>query len=316
MKTIKILFLSALFITAFSCVQEKEDVLTGTYSSGGELNVPASSGLISYVLGEDATYTGEFFIPTSQNPTTSVDVYKQYLGVDGSVSNKELLVSIPIDGIGTYSYDFNYADLISDLEIDGVPLPTSDSGLAIADEWLLTYTSNTADGGKHVASGTTSVAVGTRLAGIYDITFSEYHHWNGNIYDHTGQGWTRTIKSVNLTEDYTIYNYSNVLFDYWADAKSNFYFYVYNDPIEEGGNEYRIEIPKEYNGETQALFVDGLELATCTDLDIYDPVSPPFIWDCDDNYVSLSEDGHDVIHITYGYITSGIRITYEEDTKQ
>lgn len=319
MKTIKYLFLSVLFITAFSCEVETEDNVTNEYEVGGLLEVPATSQLISYVLGSGATYTANFTVPISQNPTVSVDIYKKYVGADGSLSNEELMTTVDVGGYGNYSFSFTYEDLISGLTVDGVPLPASDSGLAIADAWVLTYKSKVADGNVYTAPASSKVAVGTRLAGIYLITFSEYHHWTGDIYsfvDAGGGEWTRTIESIALTTDYTIYRYSNVLFDYWADDHSFFYFYVYNEPIEVDGNDYRIEIPKEYEGEAQYLFVDELELATCTDLDIYDPPAPPFPYDCDDNFVTLMEDGHDVIHILYGYITSGIRPGYEEDTKQ
>lgn len=311
--------MSVLLITMISCDVETDDVVTDEYEVGGLLEVPATSQLISYVLGSGLTYTANFTVPVSENPTVSVDVYKKYVGADGSMSNENILTTVNIDGVGNYSFSFVYEDLIEGLAVDGVPLPASDSGLAIADQWILSYKSKVTDGNVYSSALTSKVAVGTRLAGIYLITASEYHHWDGNIFDMVVQGggeWTRTIESIALTPTYTIYKYSNVLFDYWADDHSYFYFYVYNEPIEVDGNDYRIEIPKEYEGEAQYLFVDELELATCTDLAIYDPVSPPFPYDCDNDYVTFMPDGKDVIHIVYGYITSGIRIGYEEDTKQ
>jgi len=305
MKTInKFFILTLLLAFSISCEIEDEDVVTENYETGGLLDVQNS--LLTYVVGNQGPYSASFLYDTAPVTTTSVDVYKKYFrSSDGMASDEALLKTIQVPDGGTYTFDFTYADLIAGLTFDGGPLPTNDAGLSIADYFELSYRSNTSEGNVHVNAAKTKVSVGTRLAGIYEVVENEYYHY-GSPRINSFVGYERIIESIALTPTYTIYSFRNFL--YWDDDPgTTFFFWVYNDPIVPGGDEYQIEIPQNDANGDQQLFVATYDVASCSEIVAAGPTDP-FFYTCDDTFVTLKVDGKDEITMIYGYEGSGAHI--------
>ena len=305
MKTInKFLILTILLAFAISCDVENEDVITENYSTGGLLNV--QNVLLTYVVGNQGPYSASFQYDNAAVSTTSVDIYKKYFrSSDGMSSDEAIMTTIQIPNEGNYSFDFSYSDLIAGLTFDGAPLPTNDAGLSIADYFELSYRSTTSEGTVHVNATKTKVSVGTRLAGIYDVVANEYYHY-GSPRINSFVGFERIIESIALTPTYTIYSFRNFL--YWDyDPGTTFFFWVYNDPIVPGGNEYQIEIPQTDANGDQQLFVATYDVASCSEIVAAGPTDP-FYYTCNDTSATLMLDEHDQITMIYGYEGSGAHI--------
>jgi hypothetical protein len=223
MKNIKYLILSLFTVISLgACVENDNDELTGDAITGGLLSI--DNQLISYVVGSGATYVATGSVFQGREQTTSIDIYKSFTNnTTGAVSNEVLLKTITIGDTtmgSTLGFDLNftYEELITDLTIDGAPLPANDGNLNIGDYWSLRYASNTSEGDLNFNAKTTKVAVGTRYAGVYTVEDSSYFrlgvdggNWNGT---------DRIIESVNAT----IYRHKGVGF--WDD--NEFYFTVDN----------------------------------------------------------------------------------------
>ena len=223
MKNIKYLILSLFTVISLgACVENDNDELTGGATTGGLLSV--NNQLISYVVGSGATYVATGSVFQGREQTTSIDIYKSFTNnTTGAVSNEVLLKTITIGDTtmgSTLGFDLNftYEELITDLTIDGAPLPANDGNLNIGDYWSLRYASNTSEGDLNFNAKTTKVAVGTRYAGVYTVEDSSYFrlgvdggNWNGT---------DRIIESVNAS----IYRHKGVGF--WDD--NEFYFTVDN----------------------------------------------------------------------------------------
>jgi len=223
MKKIKYLLLTLFsLVTVIACVDNDNDELTGDATTGGYVSV--NNPLISYVVGSGSTYSATGSIFQGNEQTSSVDIYKSFINnTTGSVSNEVLLKTISIDetSIGSlvnFSVSFTYDELITDLVIDGNPLPNNDGNLNIGDYWQLRYASNTSEGDLNFNAKTTKVAVGTRYAGVYDTANSAY--WNSGSFIGNWDGTERIIESVNATV------YRHVGLAYWDD--NEFYFTVDN----------------------------------------------------------------------------------------
>lgn len=223
MKNIKYLILSLFTVISLgACVENDNDELTGGATTGGLLSV--NNQLVSYVVGSGATYVATGSVFQGREQTTSIDIYKSFTNnTTGAVSNEVLMKTITIGDttMGTtlgFDLTFTYEELITDLTIDGAPLPANDGNLNIGDYWSLRYASNTSEGDLNFNAKTTKVAVGTRYAGVYTVEESSYYrlgvdggNWNGT---------DRIIESVNAT----IYRHKGVGF--WDD--NEFYFTVDN----------------------------------------------------------------------------------------
>ncbi|MFB1039292.1 MAG: hypothetical protein QMC35_02415 [Polaribacter sp.] len=223
MKNIKYLILSLFTVISLgACVENDNDELTGDAITGGLLSI--DNQLISYVVGSGATYVATGSVFQGREQTTSIDIYKSFTNnTTGAVSNEVLLKTITIGDTtmgSTLGFDLNftYEELITDLTIDGAPLPANDGNLNIGDYWSLRYASNTSEGDLNFNAQTTKVAVGTRYAGVYTVEDSSYFrlgvdggNWNGT---------DRIIESVNAS----IYRHKGVGF--WDD--NEFYFTVDN----------------------------------------------------------------------------------------
>ena len=223
MKNIKYLILSLFTVISLgACVENDNDELTGGATTGGLLSV--NNQLISYVVGSGATYVATGSVFQGREQTTSIDIYKSFTNnTTGSVSNEVLLKTITIGDTTmgtTFGFDltFTYEELITDLTIDGAPLPANDGNLNIGDYWSLRYASNTSEGDLNFNAKTTKVAVGTRYAGVYTVLESAY--WRLGAGGSDWNGTDRIIESVNAT----IYRHKGVGF--WDD--NEFYFTVDN----------------------------------------------------------------------------------------
>ena len=304
--TIKLL--SILFLTSvvfYSCNDEDLDVTDNSagFSTGGL--VRNDSKLVNYVIGSDAAYNFDMLIYQGEIKTTSLDIMKSFTTSAGETSNEILLKNVPVTSTqtGPFSYSTTYEELIQGLEINGQPLPTSDSDLAIADFWTLRYVANTSEGNSHANGVISKLAVSTRLAGNYTVGESKYQHPVG---DQGGfAGLPRIIESVANVPEFATYLCTDI--GPWVDDSNFFYFYVSNTPDADGT--FPITIPKEYNGAVQLIWgADEIGLCQFNEL--------PDIPCSDYNYAIISDDGHDVIALSYGYIRdTGTRQFYEVDTK-
>ena len=151
MKNIKYLILSLFTVISLgACVENDNDELTGGATTGGLLSV--NNQLVSYVVGSGATYVATGSVFQGKEQITSIDIYKSFTNnTTGDVSNEVLMKTITIGDttMGTtlgFNLTFTYEELITDLTIDGAPLPANDGNLNIGDYWSLRYASNTSEG--------------------------------------------------------------------------------------------------------------------------------------------------------------------------
>jgi hypothetical protein len=312
-KTISILFLS--LITFLACNDEDLNVDNhdGKLVEGGLIR--NDSQLVNYVVGSDGTYTFNALVYQGAVKTTSVDIMVKFTNKTSS-TNEVLLTTIPVnfDTTNSISFSTTYEQLISGLLLDGQPMSSSDTELKIANFWTLTFVSHTNEGNAHINPIVSKLAVSTRLAGNYTVTRGWYIHPTtapGLAGDYSG-AYTRIIESVDLISEYAVYKSTSMGWGPaggWFDPNCNFfYFYVMNAASPDGS--FEIVIPKEYNGVAQTLWCSD-ELANCID----NPNNIPDV-SCNTRAV-LSTDGHDVLHLSYGYIrSSGTRQFDEILTKQ
>jgi len=289
MKNIKYLILSLFTVISLgACVENDNDELTGGATTGGLLSV--NNQLISYVVGSGATYVATGSVFQGREQTTSIDIYKSFTNnTTGSVSNEVLLKTITIGDTTmgtTFGFDltFTYEELITDLTIDGAPLPANDGNLNIGDYWSLRYASNTSEGDLNFNAKTTKVAVGTRYAGVYTVEDSSYFrlgvdggNWNGT---------DRIIESVNAT----IYRHKGVGF--WDD--NEFYFTVDNAT----GVITIMDVDLDGNG----VNLNGQPIMTCESNNGFT------VLECGASSslaVPDDVDGADELIMTVGYLTAG-----------
>ncbi len=300
-KIFSLIFLSSVFF--YACNDEDLDVIDHTdgYSEGGL--VRNDNPLVNYVIGSDQAYEFSMLIYQGAIKTTDINIMKTFTTSTGLTSNTALLKSVEVTNSNTDSFTFatTYDELIAGLEIDGTPLPESDSDLAIADYWTFTYIAVTSEGNEHVNGVTSKLAVATRLAGIYTVVDSEYFHPSGS--QGPFNGVQRIIESVANEADFATYYATDIAA--WVDATNFYYFYVNN--VAEADGSYKLTIPKEYNGAVQLIW-GADEIGICELGEI--PAMP-----CT-NYAKLNDNGHDELFLNYGYIrSSGTRQFFENDFK-
>ena len=289
MKNIKYLILSLFTVISLgACVENDNDELTGGATTGGLLSV--NNQLISYVVGSGATYVATGSVFQGREQTTSIDIYKSFTNnTTGAVSNEVLLKTITIGDTtmgATFGFDltFTYEELITDLTIDGAPLPANDGNLNIGDYWSLRYASNTSEGDLNFNAKTTKVAVGTRYAGVYTVEESSYYrlgvdggNWNGT---------DRIIESVNAT----IYRHKGVGF--WDD--NEFYFTVDNAT----GVITIMDVDLDGNG----VNLNGQPIMTCESNNGFTVLA---CGASSSMAVPDDVDGADELIMTVGYLTAG-----------
>jgi hypothetical protein len=288
----------------YSCNDQDLNVVDNSagFSTGGL--VRNDSKLVNYVIGSNADYTFDVLVYQGDVTTTSIDVMKSFTTASGDKSNEVLLKNIPITSstASSITISTNFTELIEGLTVNGSPISSNDADLVIADFWSLTYVANTSEGKSHKNGETSKLAVSTRLAGTYDITFGRYRHPVGEQGPLTGG--TRIIESVANEPAFATYLATDI--GPWVDDTNYFYFYVSNTPNAAGN--YDITIPKEYKGNVQLIW-GADEIAICSAGEVPDMAC--------DMYAVFNADGHDNLFYSYGYIrTSGTRQFQENLTKQ
>ncbi len=293
-----------LSMTAFfaACDKENDDLVTANAVEGGLVEVVNPA--ISYVVGDNGTYTGRIKVFQGDVKTTSIEVYKQYSGSLGT-TQRALLKTIDVDenaGTSFAAYTFNYQDLIAGLTLsDGTSLPTDDQQLSIGDTWTLTYTSETSDGNKHTnktSTASTAVAVSTRYAGAYEVIASDY--WRIGVQSGAANwvGQERIISSIDAT---TYYHSGFGPFTLADNANAFLYFTIDTDG--------KISYLTEFDG--AAITGLGTYFISCaTDPSNMTNVPCGAITD----YVQKDDvAGKDILYMSYGYFTdpSGPREFYE-----
>ena len=289
----KIIFAISAFITlgVLSCTEDT-DVLTGDNNEGGLLDV--KNNLVAYVVGNgnDFQYTAGLGAFQGDVTVESVDIYKQFTGVDGISSNKVLLKNVTFPNtsqVESITFNFTYNELIQGLTIDGQSLPSDDSLLEIGDYWTLTFVAKTSSGKEAVNGKTTKVSVGTRFAGKYKVIQCEYWRIGVPRPDVTGPfiGTVVTIESVNSTT-YKKLEYAGPF------SGNEFYFTIDNSD--------NVNVPTTYNGSPQLL--NSQPAANCIE-NPTDMVNSCGFAGIQNKVVRDDVDGKDRIYMTYGYITAG-----------
>jgi hypothetical protein len=273
---------------------------------GGVLSL--DKALISYVVGDDGTYTASGNVYQGNVVTETIDIYKSFTNTSGEMSNEVLLATVPVSDTNTginasFTADFKYEDLIDGLLLNGSPLPSNDGDLAIGDSWNLRYVSNTIAGGSNTNFRSTSVSVGTRFAGTYRVIASDY--WRINVQSGAADwsGEERVIESV----DASTYRHIGVgPFD--VDTVT-------------GGFGYAPEEAELYFSitSTDAVDYEGVGNTTLLTQPYMSCITNPGEFNnvpcgATTNYVVRDDvSGKDLIFMTYGYLTpgSGPREFYE-----
>ena len=289
MKNILLYSVVALCILMLGACDSVDDLVTENAVTGGLVNV--ETPLLSYVIGDNADYNVSLQVLQGEVKTTAVNVLKQFTGTVGGeqlTSNEVLMKTIDIASTTTSSVAFstNFAELREGLTLNGEALPTDDLDLTIGDFWTISFQAVTSEGNNHRNLGTTKIAVATRLAGVYTIAQGHYIHPSTapNVTSDYSGSYSRIIESI----DPITYRMSDI--GPWEGEPDNFFYFQ----VDENNN---VIILKEWEGATQLIW-GADELANCAD----NPTELPDV-SCN-NDVELSDDGHDIIRMSYGYIRS------------
>lgn len=282
-----------LFILLVGACDGVDDLVTENAETGGLVEV--QTPLLSYVVGDDVDYTVSLKVFQGDVKTTKINVLKKFTSGD-DVSDEIVLTTIDVteDLTALYSFTTDFAALREGLTLNGSALPTSDSDLTIGDFWTLTYEAETSQGNTFRNADVTKISVSTRLAGLYTISRGWYIHPStapGLASDYSGS-YSRVIESV----DAVYYRMGDI--GPWENEVDNFFYFR----VDENNN---MIIPKEWNGELQLIW-GADELATCAD----NPLELPDVT-CNTT-VELSDDGHDIINVSYGYIRSSGTRQFDE----
>jgi len=292
----KISLFAFLALGLFSC-EEDSDTLTGNKNTGGLLTVQKTN--IAYVVGNGDTfqYATDLSAFQGREKVKTIEVYNQFTNVDGDVSNKVLLTTLTLPNnqqLETTNLSVTYPQLIAGLTINGMALPTSDSGLNIGDYWTLSYVTTSSDGGVTENAAKTKVSVGTRFAGTYRVVEGQY--WRIGVH-RTDINWDDlevVIESVDAT------TYKKVKYAGPFDG-NEFYF-----TIDASDN---VLVPTTYNGNTQLL--NGAPATNCTE-NPGDLTNACPYGTISNTVVRDNVNGKDRIYMTYGYLAgSGPREFYE-----
>lgn len=171
------ILLIAIVAIAFNACVEPVDLVTANAREGG-LVEPTKN--LPYKLG--ATTTLDIAVSVPMGPSISkVEVYKQFLGVEGEVSNKVLYTTVDISDNASGAFDFNYstnfADMIDGLTVDGAPLPSDENEYDIGAKFVFSYTSLMSNSDVILNGNKTNVIMANFFAGKYLVD----HTYRGNL---------------------------------------------------------------------------------------------------------------------------------------
>lgn len=303
MKKMRNLILLIFTVFALASCEEDYDTVASIDHIGGLINV--DKGLISYVVGNDATYTmsGNVYQGAAVS-TTSIELYKKFTSVNGDQSDTVLFKTISLDAASQtefFNTSANYAELISGLTLNGAPLPADDSLLNIGDFWTITYKSITSEGNASVSASSTKISVATRFGGLYTVVTGEYTRIGVPRPDVSWTGDTVTIESV----DAITYKHNGLaVWPTFSGVTNEYWFTLAGDQI--------TVLPTTPSGDS--ILLNGEAITTCE-------TNPSDLTNANcgaSNYVVLDNvDGKDLIFITVGYLAaSGAREFYEVLEKQ
>ncbi len=307
------LYLLGLFVLVFSACNEEVDPYTGDAKEGGLVTI--QTGLVNYVIGNNADYTVGVLVNQSGNTasTSSVEVYSHFETVekdgngdvvyrdeDGQVSEEDLGTTTSVSSnevlLGTIApsstaatepatLTVNFDDLVEGITVNGAGL-TGDADLLIGDAWVLRFVSKLDDGRSVEQAKSAKISVATRFAGEYKVVEGTYYRIGVNRSDVSWPG-TMTIASVDAI------TYQQL--EYFGAFDGNtLYFQI--DPATND-----ITYPEEWKGVAQSG--NGQPLTTCN-RNGGDLQNVP----CGEgtNTVILDDvEGKDRLIMTYGYLTDG-----------
>jgi hypothetical protein len=292
MKNIRLITLLsfALLFVAVSC--NDDDFVTYGNETSTKLTDPylqILTPVISFQAGTPS-YNMKFNVINGNDATriNSVDVYKIYTDiVTGNSSNEALLGTYPVTvgagGSQLIDVNLTYDQLKEGLTVNGGPLPTDQTQLALGSGWVLRFEGQQATR-KLGLNGSIQIAVLSRFAGLYKVIESTY--WRIGVVTATWTGETRFIGSVNDT------TFSHP--DYWGNfawAGKSFWF-----TLDESDNSISVPID---SGDGR---FGGTRAINCTD-DFAVFTNAP----CTGSNVLIPDEvnGKHVIKLTYGYYTDG-----------
>ena len=320
MKTIKILIASLfsifLMLNLASCEEDRRSATDpnpddSATDVGGFIRVGQTS--IAYTIGNGTDFIYKNRLGVSQKGAIKVNkiyVYKSYFNtngtettVDDKISNEVLFrtFDVPLENNSDnviVPFDFTYPQLIQDLLIDGVPLPTVDTNLNIGDSFLLRYEQLRSDGKlvkSSLSANSTKVGVGTRLAGKYKAVETAYYR----IGVLTGSIASWDTPTVIESVDSNTYRVVNRWGPFKTDDNSNTWTFDVNGSV--------ISYPNASN-ET----ANGQTLVTC-ETNPSDFSSTVNNCGTSNKVVLDNVGGKDRLYMTIGYVTpgSGPRILYQ-----
>ncbi len=313
MKNIKILSLLFIFTFTFMSCEKDSDSLTGNENIGGLLTIKKK--LVSYVIGDGTSleYSNTFSSYQGGVKVTKVNIYKSFLNTNGTPietddtkSNEILLRSIEVPTIKQYTsvdYNVTYLQLAEGLSIGGVPLSTDDTTLNIGDYFTLRYESITSDGKivqNSLATASTKVAAGTRLAGTYKCLDALYYRIGVLTADTSAWPAETIIESVDATTYRVVKRFG--YFPEAANDDNTWYFKVVGNTIS-----YPAQEPDGSTAQTG----NGQPFITCES----NPASfNPEVNCGNSNFVVLDNvnGGKDKLYMTFGYLSpSGPRVFYQ-----
>lgn len=294
MNKIKFLILLFSFSIGFTaCDKEQDDLVTANAAEGGLLQPQNAS--INYIVGDTRTYTAKLKVFQGDIKTTSIDVYKQFKGVLGNSQNilwKTISINATTTNFADYTFDYN--ELRTGLTVAGSEIPADDQLLSIGDKWILTYVSKTSEGKSHLNSlsvGSTTVAVSTRYAGVYEVIASDYWRIGAQSASNNWVGAKRTIESVDAT---TYYHAGFGPFAPEDDARAFFYFKI-NGALD---ITYDQTAP-----DGTAVTGLGTYLITCA-IEPNSMTNVPCGNGVSDYVVKDDAEGKDILYMSYGYMTT------------
>ena len=176
---IKVFLLIFSMLGMFAC-NKSEDLVTDGAKEGGL--VYATKG-IPYKLGATPKVDINLSIPLGPG-VVSIKVYNKYFAESiGKASEKVLMTTFSIGSANVSAatekkLSIVYTDLIKDILVDGVALPTDETLLPIGDYWELYYVSVLEDGREVLNNSTTKIAVANIYAGYYQCD-GVFHHPTG-----------------------------------------------------------------------------------------------------------------------------------------
>ena len=173
---IKVFLLIFSMLGLFAC-NKSEDLVSDGAKEGG---LVSATGSIPYKLGATPKVDINLSIPLGPG-VVSIKVYNKYFAESiGKASEKVLMTTVSIGSANVSAatekkLSIVYTDLIKDILVDGVALPTDETLLPIGDYWELNYVSVLEDGREVVNNAKTTIAVANIYAGYYQCVGTFVH---------------------------------------------------------------------------------------------------------------------------------------------